>query len=151
MIDPKKLLLVLAICLASVSAGTVSTSAQAMANPASSPATKAEKYKRTELYFGRSKRSGGEVSESQWQTFLANTVTPEFPDGLTVVEAIGQFRGANGGIVREKSFILILFYPKRRSREMNARIEKIRDAYVKAFDQQSVMRVDLSSTVSVSF
>ncbi len=39
------------------------------------------------LYFGRGKPSGGEVSDAEWATFLSGTVTPRFPDGLTVIDA----------------------------------------------------------------
>jgi hypothetical protein len=41
------------------------------------------------LYFGLVSPAGG-VSEQEWSSFLADEVTPRFPDGLTVVSAYGQ-------------------------------------------------------------
>lgn len=147
----KTLVLVLAFCCASLSAGVVSSFPQTPSKTAVSPVLRPEKYRQTDLYFGRSKRGGGEVTDNEWQNFLTRIVTPEFPDGLTVIEAFGQFRNDQGNVIREKSFILILLYPKRQSREMSHRIEKLRQAYIREFDQQSVMRVDLPSSVRVSF
>jgi Protein of unknown function (DUF3574) len=46
---------------------------------------------RTELFFGLS-RPEGEVTEEEFQQFLAEHITPRFPDGLTVVTGLGQFR-----------------------------------------------------------
>jgi hypothetical protein len=40
-----------------------------------------------ELLFGR-----GNVSDRNWDRFLADEVTPRFPDGLTVFDAKGQWR-----------------------------------------------------------
>src|SRR5262245_42341316 len=62
------------------------------------------------LYFGRDIPSGGTVSEADWQGFLRDVVTPRFPDGLTEWRAHGQWRGANGEIVREESFVLELIH-----------------------------------------
>jgi Protein of unknown function (DUF3574) len=45
---------------------------------------------RTELFFGPSKPEG-EVTEEEFQPFLAQHVTPRFPDGLTVVTGLGLF------------------------------------------------------------
>src|SRR6185295_15467302 len=65
---------------------------------------------RAELYFGMSKRSGGEVSESEWTAFVDSLVTPRFPDGLTVTDGRGQWRYENGRIGRERTKIIIIIY-----------------------------------------
>ena len=49
-----------------------------------------------DLYFGRDKPSGGEVSEAEWAAFLAESVTPRFPDGLSVLPVEGQTRVPSG-------------------------------------------------------
>ena len=54
---------------------------------------------RTTLYFGLTHRAG-RVSESQWQAFLREEVTPRFPDGLTVWQTDGQWRKSDGRIGR---------------------------------------------------
>ena len=105
---------------------------------------------RTELYFGTAKADGSTVTEEEWQKFLADVVTPRFPDGFTVLTGYGQFRDS-GKIVRENSFVLIVLYPQKMRKSSSRKIEQIRRAYVKAFQQQSVMRVDFQQAAQVSF
>jgi hypothetical protein len=110
-----------------------------------------DRYFRTELYFGMNKPGGGEVTTDQWAKFLTDEVTPRFPDGLTVIDAAGQFRSASGTIVQERSRMIILLYRKRDRESASRKINEIRAAYCKLFDQESVMRVDLRRSVEVSF
>lgn len=111
----------------------------------------AETFIRTELFFGRRKPDGTEVSQEEFADFLNATVTPAFPDGLTVLDGIGQFRGADGRIVQEKAKVLILLYPAQIRRLSSQKIERIRNAYKNRFQQQSVLRVDGILPVKVSF
>lgn len=113
--------------------------------------TAATKYYRTELYFGRSIAGGGVVSDEQWEQFLAEVVTPRFPNGFTGVKAIGQYRDKSGKIISEPSQILIFLYPKKDKRTCSVKIEEIRAAYVKRFDQESVLRMDMRTSVDVRF
>jgi uncharacterized protein DUF3574 len=106
---------------------------------------------RTELFFGARKPDGGEVSETEWEAFLDKVITPEFPDGLTVLVGKGQFRGSDGVVIEERSVVLILLYPLRARRESGRKIEKIRAAYKRDFRQESVLRVDAAAPVCVSF
>jgi hypothetical protein len=101
---------------------------------------------RTELYFGRN-RPGGEVTEEEFQHFLDVEVTKRFPDGLTLLSGLGQFREQSGAITQEKSKILILLYPLT-DRQANGLIEEIRQAYKDQFQQSSVLRVDDLQRVS---
>lgn len=106
---------------------------------------------RTELFFGRNKPDGTEVSQEEFAAFLSDTITPEFPDGLTVLDGIGQFRDADGRVIREKAKVLILLYPLNAKRQSSRKIERIRTAYKNRFQQQSVLRVDDRLPVRVSF
>src|SRR6185503_6074046 len=107
-------------------------------------------YQRTELFFGLDKPTGGSVSAEDWEMFVSDIVTPRFPDGFTVDDALGQY--LDGKIlVREKSKQLILIYPRKLRTSSSRKIEEIRSAYIKAFDQKSVLRVDLPTYVLVSF
>ncbi|HZW06836.1 MAG TPA: DUF3574 domain-containing protein [Phycisphaerales bacterium] len=101
---------------------------------------------RTELYFGLSIPGGGHVSPSDWQTFVDESVTPGFPDGLTVIDATGQWREASGTITREPTRILILLHEP--SRDVDAKIERIRNDYKQRFRQEAVMRTDDRQRVS---
>src|SRR5688572_23262582 len=107
-------------------------------------------YQRTELFFGLDKPTGGMVTAEEWDKFVAEIVTPRFPDGFTVDDALGQYLDGNT-LIREKSKQLILIYPRKLKTSASRKIEEIRRAYIKAFDQKSVLRVDLPTYVLVSF
>ena len=106
---------------------------------------------RTELYFGRNKPDGAEVSLKDFDEFLSGFVTERFPDGLTVLTGRGQFLDSDGEVERERSVVLILLYPVSARNEKSVKIEEIRDEYKKRFLQQSVLRVDDPLPVWVSF
>jgi hypothetical protein len=90
-----------------------------------------------ELFFGRNIGGRLGVSEAAWRQFLAAEVTPRFPDGLTVIDAAGQWRDrVRGTIVREPSKIVIIVMSDRARDE--ARIAAVIDAYKRRFRQQSV-------------
>jgi len=90
-----------------------------------------------ELYFGINKPAG-QVSERDFQWFLQQEVTPRFPDGLTVLDANGQFLGSKG-IIKEKTKLLILIHSNRE--EDKQEIQEIIDEYKTKFQQESVQRV----------
>ena len=105
-----------------------------------------ETWARTELYFGLSRADGPDISDGEFQGFLDSEVTPRFPDGLTLLTGDGQFRGSSGIVVRERSKLLILFYPW--SSPRNRAVERIRTTYKREFHQEAVLRVDSTSCVS---
>jgi uncharacterized protein DUF3574 len=107
-------------------------------------------FARTELFFGTAKPVGV-VTEDEFFDFVDQEVTPRFPDGLTVVRAEGQFRGGNGEVIKEDSFVLILLHPLEDFRENSRKINTIRRLYRMQFQQESVLRVDDPFAVRVSF
>jgi hypothetical protein len=109
-----------------------------------------QRYARTELFFGTD-RPGGAVSEREFQAFTDAEITPRFPDGLTLLPGTGQFRGADGKLVAERSKVLILLYPVRAESDSGAKIEQIRQLYKQKFNQESVLRVDEPDPSCVSF
>lgn len=102
-------------------------------------------FARTELFFGSSKPDGSAVTDAEFGEFLDQVITPRFPDGLTVLTGLGQFRNSAGVIVKERAFLLILLYPKP-VRASSVRIDEIRDLYKAQFQQESVLRVDGENT-----
>ena len=120
-------------------------------NAASQNIFLAEKFYRTELYFGMNRPGGAVVTDEEWSKFLADEVTPRFPEGFTVLDGYGQFKNKSGKIVKEKSRVLILLYPKKSIKDANLKIEEMRTAYTKTFQQQSVLRMDIVQNVRVSF
>jgi hypothetical protein len=89
------------------------------------------------LYFG-THSPRGTVTADEWRKFLDTTVTPRFPQGLTVSQASGQWRGADGTIVRESTYVLSLIHPDGAPSE--AAIAEIMGSYKSAFEQESVLR-----------
>ena len=98
---------------------------------------------RSELLFGRARPNGTVVSDEEWRAFVDQEVTPRFPDGLTILEATGQYRNRAGRLIQEPTKVLLIVHPPdARSR---AAIDEIRALYRKRFDQESVL---LLSTIS---
>lgn len=91
---------------------------------------------RTTLYFGLT-RPAGTVTESEWRSFLRRHVTPSFPDGLTVLEAQGQWRRADGRIERERSKVLLLVHDD--SARARATLGELVATYKRMFEQESVL------------
>jgi hypothetical protein len=90
------------------------------------------------LYFGTAKPDGV-VSAQDWAKFLESTVTPRFPKGLTSSRASGQWRGADGEIVREDSHVLQLLHPDDAPTEKA--IQELIDVYKSQFRQETVLRI----------
>ena len=88
-----------------------------------------------DLYFGR-----GSVSDDDWSAFLANEVTPRFPEGLSVLDVAGQWRDPAGKIARENSKLLILIVFDAPAHA--AKVDAVASAYKQKFAQQSVLRVE---------
>jgi hypothetical protein len=101
-----------------------------------------ERFARTELFFGSAKPDGSEVTTEEFQQFVDDEITPRFPDGLTLLMGLGQFRGSSGVIVQERSMLLILLYPVETRQDSSVKIEQIREAYKQLFQQESVLRAD---------
>jgi hypothetical protein len=91
---------------------------------------------RTTLYFGMA-RPKGSVSELDWQVFLRDEVTTRFPEGLTVWDADGQWRGPGGSIDHENSKVLLLVHPD--TAAARGSVQAVIERYRKMFEQQSVL------------
>jgi len=91
---------------------------------------------RTTLYFGLDSKMGA-ISEAQWKTFLAREVTPRFPNGFTVWQADGQWRRADGIIVRERSKVLLLVHED--APAVRAKLTAVIESYKHAYAQESVL------------
>nr|WSW69839.1 DUF3574 domain-containing protein [Streptomyces sp. NBC_00995] len=124
-----------------VAYATLGTDAPADARPAA--AARGEAYIETRLYFGTERPDGGpDVTDPQFLAFIDAEVTPRFPNGLTIQDGRGQWRDSHGVIERERSYELTLLYPASEARLRDPQIERIRDAYEKAYAQDSVARLE---------
>lgn len=92
-------------------AGSAPTAAAGRVGPANVAAPGCAPFARTELFFGTAKPDGTAVTEEEFDNFLDGEITPRFPAGLTLLSALGQFRGSGGAIVQEQSKIVIFAVP----------------------------------------
>jgi hypothetical protein len=91
-----------------------------------------------ELFFGRNIPGRAPVSEAEWADFVAQVITPNFPDGFTVFDgALGQSRDPqSGAIIREPPKILLAAaYPRP---DLKDRIAATIEAYRARYPQKSV-------------
>lgn len=94
---------------------------------------------RTELYFGR-------IAPVQWNEFLAQVVTPRFPDGLTWFDSHGQWQNPTGIVTQEDSRVLILIHAP--TPEKSRLIDEVREEFKSRYHEQSVLRADQAVTAS---
>ncbi len=100
-----------------------------------------------QLYFGRSDATGAPdaVSDQAWAKFLSDTVTPRFPDGLTVTDGAGPWHNDSGEILKEQTRVLtLLVWPDDTALQG---LNEITAEYEARFNQESVL---LTSTPSCS-
>lgn len=100
-----------------------------------------------ELLFGRKIADRVGVSEQAFSHFVDAEITPRFPDGLTVLSAIGQWRDTKRHTtVREPSKIVQIVLPG--EADDQARLDAIIDAYKARFRQQAVGLVKRAACAS---
>ena len=97
------------------------------------------------LVFGRSIPDGGLVSEEQWEAFLAEVVTPKFPEGLTVWRAEGQWSDPQGTLVEEPVIVIEIVHPA--SAGADSAMAAIAVEYRRRFRQDAVLRVTTDARV----
>lgn len=90
------------------------------------------------VYFGRNRPDGGTVSDAEWLGFLDSVVTPSFPNGFTVVEGTGQWKGRSGAVERERSAIITFLHTG--SAADRDRVAQLAAEYKRRFHQEAVLR-----------
>ena len=100
-----------------------------------------------QLFMGRSNDSGEIVDDAAWDAFLNDTVIPRFPNGMTVLDGQGHWRGAQGLAYEERSKLLIVLAPP--GDDAMRLTDEVSEEYKRRFMQESVLRV--VSDVCASF
>jgi hypothetical protein len=112
--------------------------------PALSCTAPLQPMQRIELMFGRNIAGDAGVGDAAWATFLAREITPRFPDGLTVIDAAGQWRDpTTGRIAREPSRLVIIVTAG--DAPADEKIAAIVAAYRQRFRQKSVGVVTIAA------
>jgi len=117
----------------------------ATVEPAPSCPPGQEHLRTAQLFFGRNVGDKPTVSEADFRKFMDDEVTPRFPDGLTVMDGGGQWRGAENQLIREASKVVLIVLPPRGAGD---RIDAVREAYKTRFKQESVLLVTQAACVS---
>jgi len=96
-----------------------------------------------ELFFGRSiapvyqRDLGAAVTDAQWAAFMRDVLAPAFPDGLTAVDAEGQWRNpATGVISHQPTTLVIVAAPD--TDATRRRLDDVMARYGEQFHQQLV-------------
>lgn len=105
-----------------------------------------EAHRTAQLFFGRNIDDKPGVSEAEFRKFMDEDVTPKFPDGLTVMDGGGQWRGEENRLIREASKVVLIVLPK--GREVSGRIDTVRNAYKTRFHQEAVLLITQAACVS---
>ena len=92
------------------------------------------------LFMGRGSGGAEVVGDEDWAAFLADTITPRFPDGLSVIDVAGQGANADGTIERERTKMLLVLVPPSDETALN-RMNEIGAQYKQRFNQDAVLRV----------
>jgi hypothetical protein len=95
------------------------------------------------LFFGRGipvayrGALGESVTDADWAAFERTVLTPAFPDGLTELDAAGQWRNPVTGVIgREPTKMVIVAAPD--GEQTRQGLEAVMDRYRTEFHQQSV-------------
>ena len=91
------------------------------------------------LFFGLAIPGGGEVTEAQWNAFVADTIVPRFPQGFTIWQGAGHWKGDDGVPVSEQTRVLELVHGK--DAAIDAKLEEIARTYRQRFNQDAVMGI----------
>ena len=101
---------------------------------------------RDTLYFGLSIAGGGTVGDADWKRFEDDVLGRAFPDGFTVLDAHGTWRGSDGATVSEPSRVVAIVHAD--DAVSDAAIRDIVQRYRTAFRQKAVLRERAAVCVS---
>jgi hypothetical protein len=90
-----------------------------------------------QLLFGRGRGDGGGITQDDWGRFVADELTPRFPDGFTVIDSTGQWLNPQQGVViKEDSKVVEIVLPS--DTYDASKIDAVIDVYKHQFRMLSV-------------
>jgi hypothetical protein len=99
-----------------------------------------------QLFFGRNIGKSPGVSEADFDAFLEREISPRFPEGLSVIDTAGVWRGPDGIAVHElgKAVVIVLSGKS----DDTERLSAVTAAYKARFAQDSVMTAQNQTCVA---
>ena len=92
------------------------------------------------LFFGLADGAGRTITEGEWQQFLADTITPRFQAGLTVLEGRGQWLEPSGSLQREPVKVVVGAVASYTDQSMQL-VDEISAEFEARFKQDPVFRM----------
>lgn len=84
-----------------------------------------------------SARPPAKISDADIRRFVDAEVTPRFPEGVTVVDGGGQWKGDENRLIREAAKVVMIVLPEKG--DPAGKVEAVRAAYRAKFRQDSVV------------
>jgi hypothetical protein len=109
--------------------------------------TGAKPMRTAQLFFGQNIGGKPGVTDLDFRKFVDEELTPRFPQGLTVLDGGGQWKGPDQKLIRESAKVVVLVLPPR-SLATGFKLNEVREAYKQRFRQDSVMIVTQRSCAS---
>ncbi len=97
-----------------------------------------------QLFFGQNIGDKPGISDAEFRKFTDEELTPRFPNGLTVLDGGGQWKGPDSKLIREASKVVVLVAPMHGG-DTSRKLGEVRQAYNLRFHQDSVMLVTLTA------
>ena len=114
-------------------AGALLAGCQTAPKPAC-PAGQAQ-LRTAQLFF--TPRPPAKLDETALRLFVDQEVTPRFPDGVTVVDGGGQWKGAENQMIRDAAKVVMIVLPAKG--DPTAEVEAVRRAYRARFKQEPLV------------
>jgi hypothetical protein len=124
----------------------LSLAACATMRPQASCPAGQQRLRTAQLFFGHRVADEPKVSEAAFHRFVDEELTPRFPDGLTILDGGGQWRGPENKMIREASKVVLIVLPGRG--DAGQQIEAVRTAYKTRFHQDSVLLITQPACVA---
>jgi hypothetical protein len=105
-----------------------------------------ERLRTAQLFFGRNIGDKPSVTDADFRRFVDQELTTRFPDGLTILDGGGQWKGEENKLIREASKVVLIVLPK--AGDAQVRLDAVKSAYKLRFNQESVMQVTQPACVA---
>lgn len=94
----------------------------------------ASAWREYKVFCGMSSKNG-EVSEDAWQRFCDKHVSAAFPDGYTVLDAMGYWRSGPDTTAKERAKVILIIAPA----DAREKVLSVARQYQKEFAQEAVL------------
>lgn len=101
------------------------------------------------LFFGLTDAAGNTVTEEEWQQFLADTITPRFKAGLTVLDGQGQRLEPSGSLHREPAVKLMIGAVASDVNQSMKLVDEISIEFQARFKQDPVFRMSNTACAGI--